>query len=56
MRVQCARLSGRGQQAFEANPFWMAARGSLLLRTRIMMTEKRKKKQAMAKHMRYTDL
>lgn len=40
----------------DADPFWTAALGSLLLRTRIMMTEKRKKKQAMAKHMRYTDL
>lgn len=38
------------------HPFWMAARGSLLVRTRIMMMENRKKKQAMAKHMRYTDL
>ncbi|TNN86120.1 hypothetical protein EYF80_003537 [Liparis tanakae] len=53
-------VSSRGQQAcVKANntdPFWTAARGSLLLRTRIMMREKRKKKQAMAKHMRYTDL
>lgn len=56
--MQCTGLSSRGQKAFmaNANPFWTAALGSLLLRTRIMMMEKRKKKQAMAKHMRYTDL
>lgn len=49
-------VSSRGQQRITTNPFWTAARGSLLLRTRIMMMEKRKKKQAIAKHMRYTDL
>lgn len=56
--MQCAGVSSRGQEAFTAdtNPFWTAALGSLLLRTRIMMREKRKNKQAMAKHMRYTDL
>lgn len=56
--MQFACVSSRGQQALAANtnPFWTAALGSLLLRTRIMMTEKRKKKQAMAKHIRYTDL
>lgn len=47
---------GTEAAVLSTNPFWMAARGSLLLRTRIMMMEKRKKKQAMAKHMRYTDL
>lgn len=56
--MQCARVSSRGQETFtkDTNPFWTAALGSLLLRTRTMMREKRKKKQAMAKHMRYTDL
>lgn len=56
--MQFVAVPSRGQQAFAAdtNPFWTAALGSLLLRTRIMMREKRKKKQAMAKHMRYTDL
>lgn len=55
-----AAVSAFGHQSaaysHHTNPFWREARGSLLLRTRIMMMEKRKKKQAMAKHMRYTDL
>lgn len=51
-----AWIHERGSVLYCTNPFWMAARGSLLLRTRIMMMEKRKKKHAMAKHMRYTDL
>lgn len=37
-------------------PFCTAARGSLLVRTPIIMAENRKKKQVMAKHIRYTDL
>lgn len=34
------------------HPFWMAALGSRLLRTQIMNRVKRKKKAAVAKHMR----
>ena len=68
LEVKFPRVASRVQRAFiiqdcgtEAavhgtNPFWMAARGSLLLRTRIMMMVKRKKKQVKAKPMRYTDL
>lgn len=55
-RAACCGNVEQRKQSCSTNPFWMAARGSLLLRTRIMMMEKRKKKQAMAKHMRYTDL
>lgn len=34
------------------HPFWMAARGSRLLRTQIINSMKKKKKAAVAKHMR----
>lgn len=53
--LEC-NIQSQNQAQASTDPFWRAARGSLLLRTRIMMMENRKKKQAMAKHMRYTDL
>lgn len=43
------KATGEGEAP---HPFWMAARGSLLLRTQIMSRVKRKKKAAVAKHIR----
>lgn len=42
----------RAETGGRPHPFWMAARGSRLLRTQSMSSMKRKKKAAVAKHMR----
>lgn len=39
-------------QVIAPHPFWMAARGSRLLRTQIIKSMKKKKNAAVAKHIR----